>query len=958
MSKSSATSTANFPDEMPNMDKEEVFFDKWLDKISTKRKKNRRRLVITDWEFFVLKKKSFSKKLILSYTFKWLDITSIESSDEYPNQFTLFFKNDKNNNKRGQVIQKEDAKVRSYFIFKYPKCRKLLGFFYTKLKSFQMDDDLPSFKYPPLFSFPNAQLSITDYLRMKQRRNNHRISASTINSIKKFIASKPTEFCLTEIRGIVSILPLFLEIIYLIPTIKTLIIPFNVNFNSLKILMNFLPENKTITSLTFKDKLPENFSKFTETFLSSSSSKIIHSFKFINSKFSMQDVKDLSKVVRKRNIMSLHLNNVFCPISIPPFKYYFQNNSGFQNLNELSIDHAYLIEIRSFMPYLKNVSSLSLTQCSFQIADLFAVLTPDYQMTYLNVSQNKNEKRIFDPITFPRFLSVLILQNIEWDELSLREFVESLMNHKPEASSPSVPDNELKLDLSHLGMNDKDWELFFGQLEDIPRGNIVGLKWDNNPIDKRFIMFINSFINLRTLSLNGCFIRNDSDLNALLQFIAKSKLLENLSFTGTDIKSMGRQVLSVIDTLYVNRSIKCIDVSNHNCGDSILVKLCDVLIENRVIEEISFNRNGITDINLFEMLLFAMQKRGKPLFFQFPKSFAKSMLQFGNISNDDVNLMQKMYQVMVLGNPKIKKIPEASIKRKEKVEDNESENENEKEVEFVMKDYENDIDNIDYDENAKNRRLELEKKFEQMKSKFAQGEFDDIQITVDPEEHKEEEENDEFDFNEDDEIEITSTVKRKKKSGKKKKKSKGKKKSKANEKKKNGNKEEEEDGLNDENSDQTNLNNSESSELSAFVFEAKKETKQEQQNSENIENNEDIENNDDIENIDHVENIDDIDDNNVDNNNDDDAFGGEKKDADNEPLEEEVKKKSSKAKHKKKHKKKGSKSKSKKKGGGDNPLDVMSGDDLKDGDLIISSENEIDNIDDNKDDIEIKSESD
>ena len=68
--------------------------------------------------------------------------------------------------------------------------------------------------------------------------------------------------------------------------------------------------------------------------------------------------------------------------------------------------------------------------------------------------------------------------------------------------------------------------------------------------------------------------------------------------------------------------------------------------------------------------------------------------------------------------------------------------------------------------------------------------------------------------------------------------------------------------------------------------------------------------------------------------------------------------KSSKAKHKKKHKKKGSKSKSKKKGGGDNPLDVMSGDDLKDGDLIISSENEIDNIDDNKDDIEIKSESD
>lgn len=66
---------------------------------------------------------------------------------------------------------------------------------------------------------------------------------------------------------------------------------------------------------------------------------------------------------------------------------------------------------------------------------------------------------------------------------------------------------------------------------------------------------------MTTLSLNGFFIIDgDEGLESLLQFIAKSDTLQSVSIAGTELKTLGITTLDIIDTLYINRSIKRIDM--------------------------------------------------------------------------------------------------------------------------------------------------------------------------------------------------------------------------------------------------------------------------------------------------------------------------------------------------------------------------------------------------------------
>ena len=167
---------------------------------------------------------------------------------------------------------------------------------------------------------------------------------------------------------------------------------------------------------------------------------------------------------------------------------------------------------------------------------------------------------------------------------------------------------------------------------------------------------------MTTLSLNGFFIIDgDEGLESLLQFITKSDTLQSVSIAGTELKTLGITTLDIIDTLYINRSIKRIDISNYECGNNLLIKLMDVLIDNKVVEEIKINKNDLNDIKLFEQFFIEIGKnREKPLFTEFPAKFMKSALQFGSISNDVMTRIKNEYFDMI----NAKEIPEATAKKR------------------------------------------------------------------------------------------------------------------------------------------------------------------------------------------------------------------------------------------------------------------------------------------------------
>lgn len=142
------------------------------------------------------------------------------------------------------------------------------------------------------------------------------------------------------------------------------------------------------------------------------------------------------------------------------------------------------------LPYFKNVSSLSLINCDFLIADFFDGLESDFQLEHLSISQNKNDKQIFNLIKFPKFLSELVLKDIKWEEASLVKFLESLMYHQSEKKESALPNDEIKVNLSYIKMTENEWDIFYEKLALIKCKNIVEFKWDNNIISKQLVFYL------------------------------------------------------------------------------------------------------------------------------------------------------------------------------------------------------------------------------------------------------------------------------------------------------------------------------------------------------------------------------------------------------------------------------------------------------------------------------------
>ena len=649
MKKTIDVSGIDFPDSMPKMENENVFFCKWIKEISEKRKKKNVLFVITDWEFFVLYKKKFKKKIILLYKFKWFDITEIENTEEYPLEFTIHFSKQYLNTHQNFIYR-----------FRYEKAEKLLKMFYQYIVSFQSPNNLPIFSFPSTFIYPPAKHSIIEFIRMKARRSGHFISQGTFKALTKFLQQQPKEFLFSKIQGIVDNLPLFLQCIYLAPSIQTLIVPFNVNFDSLKYLIDFLKINQSISSIHFRNPLPQNFSEFTNAFLHAPND-LIQTLKFDNCNFSLEDINQISKIIRNKSIESLYLENSLNSLTSGPFISKIQQNPGFQNISNLCLDFTSNINIRLLMRYLANVKVLSLVHCDFEIADFFEAIqlySTDikqplaFKMNSINISENRNNKQILLNFKLPQYISVFVMKNIIWDNTSFNNLMECILNHQPLSNDPSLNENEIKLDISHASMPPHCWDSFFNLLETLTGENLVALRWNNNPIDTNnsFISFLEKCKKLRLLSLIGCFNEKDVSLSNFLELISQSKSLQNLSIAGNDKVFLGTKLLDVLDAISSNCSIKILDISNQKCGDKLLKKLSETLLSNKVIEEIYFQGNNIKDIRLYNTMFNAVQNRGVSLYSTFPTKECNSMMQYGVITQKDVDLMMNSYKRMITGN--------------------------------------------------------------------------------------------------------------------------------------------------------------------------------------------------------------------------------------------------------------------------------------------------------------------
>ena len=165
--------TLELPEDMADISKEVVLFCVKIDKISSKRLRNKRILLVTEWYLFLLKKRRMKKKLVLSYMFRWVDIIRIvaESSNEFRVEFAPM------RGEREMIKKVGLAKRRSQFLFSHPKAGKVISKMYSYLCSYLFPENLPEVVFPVDYEKPEDVkfvlcTRLTDELNLLKRNYN------------------------------------------------------------------------------------------------------------------------------------------------------------------------------------------------------------------------------------------------------------------------------------------------------------------------------------------------------------------------------------------------------------------------------------------------------------------------------------------------------------------------------------------------------------------------------------------------------------------------------------------------------------------------------------------------------------------------------------------------------------------------------------------------------------------
>lgn len=648
-----------FPEELADLSKEkDPFFCRWVDKVNSHNMKDSRLLMITYWEFYLFRKPRFSKALQLKKQFLWYDIKKLEMIS--PTNFKIY-------------IDEEDTLTISYLL-----ATRLFEKMYTYLINFLLPSEYPEFVFLENYKAPKVKGSIISHMRMKMKQNGHILSKAAENSIIRFVKSKEKTFRLNQIQSIIDSLPIFLEILSLMPHVDTLIVPCAASYHQLDI-MNMLKDcllaNDTIHHLIFRDKLPDNFSDFLDA-LRDSENDNIETLQFTNGEFTLLHTISLAKYIQAKPIKILIAKSCLSPITFNPFLQSIDDNTGFQNITKLFLDRSPGLNVNILMTSLPKLQIVSLQKCDFEITDFFdTLMRMKSKLRSCNISGNKCNRRFQNDIFISQYLCSITIDNVLWETESFKNFFKNVLKHKPLDYNENP--TKLKLSLSNSRIPGNVWVQFFKIFlkKKTYSEALTVLKWNENPIHPIFFEFCQRCQSINELSFNGVFTAESKSFPFLLDYIAAIKNLETLSLAGTARVQLGELgVRHVIRSLRKNRSIKSLDISNNKAGPKMLEDLAYVLMLNRLVESIKFDGNDITNMDSFHVFFEKLKARGLPLVVPWPQQEVDDMLQFGTTTESKVKKVRELYNQVTKGDKTIK-VDEAMINKEPNVKAEEEEEE-------------------------------------------------------------------------------------------------------------------------------------------------------------------------------------------------------------------------------------------------------------------------------------------
>lgn len=713
-----------FPEEysdLPNT--KDIHVLRWLDLIISKKKKERRLLVVTDWEFYLFKSKRFSSTLQIATKFTWLDI--IKLSCTTPDESTIEFK-DENTIFEVQNNSKQTTHSKNPSITIYLKNSKMYLKFYSYIYSYSLPSEYPEFDYPSgLTSQINKinKRNVISHVYMRLKSNGYIMTKTIQSAIQRFLTKQSIELKLNKLKILQESLPYFCECIDWFPFVKKIIVPFqaftetdktvssdtnHIQTDPISILQIFLPNNTSIDEISFIGQPPYNFSTLVNSIVRSHKKMTTVSFKKCD--LDTLHCRSVAEWISNGTIEYLYLISSLSPIVVNSFVQNLQNNTGADKLKKFVIYEAPGIDIVPLLSYLPHIRYISLAYCDFEISEFLYTInnmpTPSLIETAI-LSGNRNGRRIQPKQKYPPYLRELNLSDINWEPDSFRNIFITFIAHKPKQNPDKYVKNKIifdsnnfskdfddggfdsedddvdfesdepliKLDMSNAKMKDESWKEFFKYVQTIKTSQRLGtIRWRSNHLHKVFFLFLEKCSNLRSITLDGCFPSGDNLLPLFVAYLSETKQnIKRLSCAGTTRRWLGPDGSKIIiQCLSSNRTIQHVNLRNNRSGRQMFIDLAQILNRNRFVESIQIDGNDVSTLVTYQNFFTSLRERGKPLKVDWPEQEMNDILQYGTADKNLVEKVRKIYLDVISGTFDADIIVDKKNKKKNKKKENSS----------------------------------------------------------------------------------------------------------------------------------------------------------------------------------------------------------------------------------------------------------------------------------------------
>ena len=317
------------------------------------------------------------------------------------------------------------------------------------------------------------------------------------------------------------------------------------------------------------------------------------------------------------------------------------------SLQSFTIKNTKDLPIDIIFKMLPNLKSLSLIKCCVNLDDVVQLLGNYKKLESLSIvggyASNQFQLSALQPT-----LDDFSFEHIQWNEQSFIKIWNGIMSHQPNSQ-------KLKISLSFAELSRNDWNQFYNQIRNqISSPYLTSFTWSGNEVQPTLFQYLINCNRLKTLTFNGCFTGNSSNIiNTLTDFL-NSRSIERLSIKGTKQCQLCESSLVLFSKLKKNQYLQYLNVSENNIGDEGLIALGDFLVANKKLTEIVFAHNNIETGEAYIKFFDNVMNRGPKLKMEWPDKELHQMHKAKLLRSSNINHMMDCYAIIINGNLKVK----------------------------------------------------------------------------------------------------------------------------------------------------------------------------------------------------------------------------------------------------------------------------------------------------------------